>query len=49
MGGERLMMNMPDGQFSLHDNAIGQLADRMGVPQRYLRQLAQGAMVQKTV
>lgn len=41
-GGERLMMNMPDGQFSLHDNAIGQLADRMGVPQRYLRQLAQG-------
>ena len=35
------MMNMPDGQFSLHDNAIGQLADRMGVPQRYLRQLAQ--------
>ena len=42
-GGERLMMNMPDGQFSLHDNAIGQLADRMGVPQRYLRQLAQGA------
>lgn len=42
-GGERLMMNMPDGQFTLHDNAIGQLADRMGVPQRYLRQLAQGA------
>ena len=32
-----LMMNMPDGQFSLHDNAIGQLADRMGVPSRYMR------------
>lgn len=48
-GGERLMMNMPDGQFSLHDNAIGQLADRMGVPQRYLRQLAQGATWAKSL
>lgn len=38
-----LKMNMPDGQFSLHANAIGQLADRMGIPQRYLRQLAGGA------
>ena len=37
-----LMMNMPDGQFSLHDNAIGQLAERMGVPSRYLRNLAGG-------
>lgn len=41
-GGESLTMNMPDGLFSLHDNAIGQLADRMGVPQRYLRTLASG-------
>ena len=40
--GDRLMMNMPDGQFSLHSNAVGQLADRMGVPQRYLRTLAAG-------
>ncbi len=38
-----LKMNMPDGQFSLHANAIGQLADRMGIPQRYLRTLAGGA------
>lgn len=38
-----LLMNMPDGQFSLHANAIGQLADRMGIPQRYLRTLAGGA------
>lgn len=22
-GGEKLIMNMPDGQFTLHDNAIG--------------------------
>ena len=26
-GDDKLVMNMPDGQFSLHDNAIGQLAD----------------------
>lgn len=38
-----LTMNMPDGHFSLHANAIGQLADRMGIPQRYLRTLAGGA------
>jgi hypothetical protein len=38
----KLSMNMPDGVFSLHDNAIGQLADRMTIPQRYLRNLAGG-------
>lgn len=38
-----LKMNMPNGSFSLHANAIGQLADRMGIPQRYLRTLAGGA------
>lgn len=42
-GKDGLTMNMPDGQFSLHANAIGQLADRMGIPQRYLRTLAGGA------
>lgn len=42
-GEGELTMNMPDGQFSLHANAIGQLADRMGIPQRYLRTLASGA------
>lgn len=40
--GDKLAINLPDGQFSLHDNAIGQLADRLGVPQRYLRTLAGG-------
>lgn len=40
--GDKLAMKLPDGQFSLHDNAIGQLADRLGVPQRYLRTLAGG-------
>lgn len=38
----QLTMNMPDGQFTMHDNAIAQMADRMGIPQRYLRQLASG-------
>ena len=40
--GDAVLMNMPEGQFSLHANAVGQLADRMGVPQRYLRTLANG-------
>lgn len=46
-GDESLMMNMPDGQFSIHRNAVGQLADRMGVPQRYLRTLADGEVWEK--
>ena len=40
--GNSLSMSMPDGEFTLHDNAIGQLADRMAIPQRYLRTLAGG-------
>ena len=41
-GNGHLLMNMPSGQYSLHANAVGQLADRMGVPSRYLRTLAMG-------
>lgn len=41
-GENGLLMNMPDGQFTVHDNAVYQLADRMGIPSRYLRSLAQG-------
>lgn len=40
--GAPLTMHMPAGEFTLHDNAIGQLADRMGIPQKYLRSLASG-------
>lgn len=47
--GTRLTMNMPEGQFELHSNAVGQLADRMGVPQRYLRTLANGEPWQVTL
>lgn len=46
-GDEVLMMNMPYGQFSIHSNAVGQLANRMGVPQRYLRTLADGEVWEK--
>lgn len=47
--GEALKMNMPEGQFSLHANAVSQLADRMGVPQRYLRDLAGGEPWQRSL
>lgn len=45
--GDDLKLNMPEGQFHLHANAVGQLAERMGVPQRYLRTLATGEPWQK--
>lgn len=41
-GNGHVLMNMPDGQFTLHDNAIGQIASRMGVPGAYLKNLAAG-------
>jgi hypothetical protein len=37
-----LRMNMRHQQFSLHDNAVGQLAEKMDVPSQYLRALAHG-------
>jgi hypothetical protein len=37
-----LMMNMRNESFFLHDNAVGQLAERMNVPSQYLRTLAHG-------
>ena len=41
-GDSRLMMNLPDGQFTMHDNAIYQVAERMGIPSRYLRRASLG-------
>lgn len=35
--GNRLTMQMPEGRFRLHDNAVGQAAEKMNVPSRYLR------------
>lgn len=40
--GNRLTMQMPEGRFRLHDNAVGQAAEKMNVPSRYLRELAGG-------
>jgi hypothetical protein len=41
-GNGHVLMNMQDGQFTLHDNAVEQLAEKMGIPSRYLRDLAGG-------
>jgi hypothetical protein len=37
-----VLMNMNDEQYSLHENAVYQLAEKMGIPARYLRELATG-------
>ena len=42
-----LVMNMQHQQFTLHDNAVGQLAEKMNVPSPYLRGLARGNEWQK--
>ena len=42
-----LAMNMRGEQFTLHDNAVGQLAEKMNVPTAYLRELARGNEWQK--
>lgn len=42
-------LSMPDGTFSLHQNAVGQLAERMGIPARYLKTLATGEPWQMTL
>ena len=36
-----------NGVYSIHDNAVGQLGERFGVPARYLRELAAGSEWQK--
>jgi len=37
-----VFMNMNERQYSLHENAVYQLADKIGIPARYLRELANG-------
>jgi hypothetical protein len=44
-----LTMNMRHQQFSLHDNAVGQLAEKMDVPSQYLRALAHGNEWQRSL
>lgn len=42
-----ITMNMPNGCFSLHPHAVGQLAEKMNIPSKYLRQLSEGAEWQR--
>lgn len=37
-----VLMSMPEGEFSLHDNAVNQIAEKMNIPAKYLRGLASG-------
>lgn len=37
-----VQMSMPEGNFNLHGNAISQISEKMGVPAKYLRELAMG-------
>lgn len=41
-GNRSLVMQMKSRQFTLHTNAVGQLAEKLGVPSKYLRELSQG-------
>ena len=44
---DRVQLSMPEGDFSLHANAIGQVSEKMGIPAKYLRELSAGAAWQK--
>jgi len=44
-----LKMEMPDGQFSLNRNAVGQLAQKLNIPTTYLRDLAGGVEWQRNL
>lgn len=44
---DRVQMNMPEGNFNLHGNAISQISEKMGVPAKYLRELSAGDAWQK--
>jgi hypothetical protein len=37
-----VLMNMNSEEYSLHENAVYQLADKMGIPARYLKDLSTG-------
>ena len=47
--GQSLTMQMQTGQFTLHGNAVGQLAEKVGVPAKYLRELSEGAPWQRAL
>ena len=47
--GESLTMQMQAGEFTLHNHAVGQLAEKVGVPAKYLRELSDGAPWQRAL
>lgn len=47
--GQSLTMQMQAGAFSLHGNAVSQLAEKIGVPAKYLRELSEGAPWQRAL
>lgn len=38
----KVLMHVGENPFYLHENAVNQIAEKLGVPQKYLRQLATG-------
>ena len=44
---DRVQMNMPEGNFNLHGNAISQISEKMNIPAKYLRELSGGDTWQK--
>lgn len=44
---DRVQMNLPEGNFNLHGNAISQISEKMGIPAKYLRELSGGDAWQK--
>ena len=44
---EQVQMNMPEGNFNLHGNAISQISEKMNIPAKYLRELSAGDAWQK--
>lgn len=45
--GNKLIMNMAGRKYGLHRNAVGQLAEKVAVPAKYLRELSEGAAWQR--
>ena len=46
-GNKVLIMNMAGRKYGLHRNAVGQLAEKVAVPAKYLRELSEGAAWQR--
>lgn len=45
--GNKLTMNLGNSKYSIHSNAVSQLATKMDIPTKYLRELSEGPQWQK--